>query len=97
MDILILSIFAIVTGLSFLEDRLSVWQKLFLLFSICIALICITTSKPMTTADAANYEKYYYFNDNIIIEAMTEPPTYISVGSSYRLASVSLQFLLPMP
>lgn len=76
MDILILSIFAIVTGLSFLEDRLSAWQKLFLLFSICIALICITTSKPMTTADAANYEKYYYFNDNIIIEAMTEP-TYI--------------------
>lgn len=76
MDALILSIFAIVVGFSFLEDHLSAWQKFMLLFSICIALVCISTLKPMTTADAANYEKYYYFNDNIIIEAMTEP-TYI--------------------
>lgn len=82
MDILILSIFAIVTGLSFLEDHMSAWQKLILLFSICIALICIATFKPMTTADAANYEKYFYFYDNIIIETMTEP-TYIYLSRLY--------------
>ena len=59
MDAQILSIFALVVGLSFLEDHLSVWQKLTRLFSICIALICIATIKPLTTADAANYEKYF--------------------------------------
>ncbi len=82
MDILILSIFAIVTGLSFLEDHMSAWQKFILLFSICIALICIATFKPMTTADAAGYEKYFYFHDNIIIETMTEP-TYIYLSRLY--------------
>lgn len=82
MDILILSIFAIVTGLSFLEDHLSAWQKTILLVSIGIALICIATFKPMTTADAAGYEKYFYFHDNIIIEAMTEP-TYIYLSRLY--------------
>ena len=76
MDILILSIFAIVVVLSFLEDYMPAWQKLILLFSICIALICISTFKPMTTADAVSYEKYFYFNDSFIIETMTEP-TYI--------------------
>jgi hypothetical protein len=82
MDILILSIFAIVTGLSFLEDHMSAWQKLILLFSICIALICIATFKPMTTADAANYEKYFLLNDNLLIETITEP-TYIYLSRLY--------------
>ena len=76
MDILILSIFAIVVVLSFLEDYMPAWHKVILLFSICIALICIATFKPMTTADAGSYERYFYFNDSILIEAMTEP-TYI--------------------
>lgn len=82
MDILILSIFAIVTGLSLLEDHMSAWQKLILLFSICIALICIATFKPMTTADAAGYEKYFLLNDNLLIETITEP-TYIYLSRLY--------------
>ncbi|MBO5592084.1 MAG: EpsG family protein [Prevotella sp.] len=82
MDILILSIFAIVVVLSLMEDHMPAWQKLILLFSIAIALICISTFKPMTTADAANYEKFFYFHDNILIETMTEP-TYIYLSRLY--------------
>lgn len=73
MNILILSIFAIVVVLSFIEDYMPAWHKVILLFSICIALICIATFKPMTTADAGNYERYFYFNDSILIETLTEP------------------------
>ncbi len=107
MDILILSIFAIVTGLSLLEDHMSAWQKVIFLFSICIALICITTFKPMTTADAANYEKYFYFNDTILFETITEPTyiylsrLYISLGFgvisiflTYALIAIPLKFTL---
>ena len=82
MDILILSIFAIVVVLSFLEDYMPAWQKIILLVSICIALVCIATFKPMTTADAGNYEKFFYFHDNILIETMTEP-TYIYLSRIY--------------
>ena len=73
MDVLILSIFAIVVVLSFLEDYMPAWQKMVLLISIGITLICISTFKPLTTADAANYETYFYYNDDIFIEEVTEP------------------------
>lgn len=73
MDLLILSIFAIVVILSFIEDYLPAWQKIFILSSIGIALICISTFKPMTTADAENYENYFYNNDVLFIQIITEP------------------------
>ena len=76
MDILILSIFAIVVALSFIEDYMPSWQKVFALMAIGIAMICIATFKPMTTADATTYEYYFYFNDDDLIELATEP-TYI--------------------
>ena len=76
MDILILSIFAIVVVLSFLEDYMPLWGKILMLLPIGIALICISTFKPMTTTDAATYDYYFYFNDDTIIEVATEP-TYI--------------------
>ena len=76
MDILILSIFAIVVVLSFVEDYMPSWQKILILIGICICLICISGFKPLTTTDARTYEYYYYFNYNPIIEMATEP-TYI--------------------
>ena len=76
MDILILSIFAIVFVLSLIEDYMPAWQKILILATIGLALICISAFKPMTTADATNYERYFYLYDNILIEAITEP-TYI--------------------
>ena len=79
MDILILSIFAIVVVLSFLEDYMPSWQKLLILFTLGIAMICISTFKPMTTTDAKSYEYYFYNNDDIIIETATEP-TYIQLS-----------------
>lgn len=79
MNILILSIFAIVVALAFLEDYMPSWQKLLILFAIGITLICISTFKPMTTADAGTYEYYFYYNDDDIIELATEP-TYIHLS-----------------
>jgi len=73
MNIIILSIFAIVVVLSFLEDYMSTWQKALILPVLCIALICVSTFKPMTTADAGTYEYYFFFNDNEIVELATEP------------------------
>ena len=76
MDIIILSIFAFVVGLAFLEDYIPSWQKVLVLMAIGMALICISTFKPMTTADAGTYEYYFYYNENEIVEAAIEP-TYI--------------------
>ena len=76
MDILILSIFAIVVVLAFLEDYMPSWQKMLALMVIGIVLICLATLKPMTTADATTYEYYFFFNDDDLIEIATEP-TYI--------------------
>jgi len=104
MDILILSIFAIVVVLSFVEDQLLSWQKMLILIVIGIALICISAFKPMTTSDANTYEYYYYYNDDIIVETATEP-TYIYLSRfflsfgfgvvamffTYALLSVSLK------
>ena len=67
MDILILSIFAIVVVLAFVEDYMLSWQKMLILICIGIALICISTFKPMTTSDSNTYEYYYYYNDDIIV------------------------------
>lgn len=82
MDVLILSIFAIVVALSFIEDYLSVWQKVLILITIGIAMICIATFKPMTTADATNYEIFFYNNDDTFTEISTEP-TYIYLSRFY--------------
>ena len=76
MDIIILSIFAIVVILSFLEDYMPSWQKMMVLITISIVLICISTFKPMTTTDAMTYEYYFIQNDDSLIEVATEP-TYI--------------------
>lgn len=76
MDIIILSIFAIVVGLAFFEEYMSPWQKILSLVTLCIAMICIATFKPMTTADSTSYEYYFYYNDDELIELATEP-TYI--------------------
>lgn len=82
MDILILSIFAIVVVFSLIEDYMPAWQKILILTTIGIALICISTFKPLTTADASNYESNFYNNDNIIVEAITEP-TYLYLSRLY--------------
>lgn len=79
MNILILSIFAIVVVLAFLEDYMQSWQKLLFLIGIGIALICIATFKPMTTTDAEIYEYYFYYNDDELVELVTEP-TYIQLS-----------------
>lgn len=76
MNILVLSVFAIVVILSFLEDYMASWQKVMALLSLGIAMICIATFKPMTTTDATTYEYYFYYNDDELIELATEP-TYI--------------------
>lgn len=76
MDILILSIFTIVVILSFMEDYMQSWQKMLVLLTIGIALVCIAAFKPMSTTDATTYEYYYLCNDDIIVELATEP-TYI--------------------
>lgn len=107
MDILILSVFALVVVLSFMEDYMPSWQKMLILITIGIALICISAFKPMTTADAVNYERYFYFHDDIIIEAMTEPTyrylsrLYLSMGFgviamflTYALIAVSIKLAL---
>lgn len=73
MDFLILSIFAIVVVLSFLEDYMPSWQKMLILITLGIALICISTFKPMTVSDARSYEYYFLYNDDPIIEIATEP------------------------
>lgn len=83
MDILILSIFAIVVVLSFMEDYMFVWQKMVILSFIGIILICLSTFKPMTTADASNYELFFYNNDDPYIETITEP-TYIYLSRLYE-------------
>ena len=73
MDILILSIFAIVVVLSFIEDYIPAWQKIIILITIGIALVCISVFKPMSTADANNYETYFYLYDDTIVEMSVEP------------------------
>lgn len=98
MDVLILSIFAIVVVLSFIEDYLPTWQKIVILISIGIALICISAFKPITTADAANYENYFYNNDDFLIEAATEPTfiymsrLYMSLG--YGITAIFLTYAI---
>ena len=71
MDILILSIFALVVVLSFLEDYMPSWQKVLILAVLGITLICTATLKPMTTTDARTYEYYFYYNDDEIVESFT--------------------------
>lgn len=107
MDILILSIFTIVVVLSFMEDYMPKWQKILILISIGIALICISTFKPMTTADAENYENYFYNNDVFLVEIITEPTftymsrLYLSLGLeitalflTYALLSIPLKLTM---
>lgn len=107
MDVLILSIFAIVVVLSFMEDYIPAWQKIIILISIGIALICISAFKPMTTADAVNYEIYFYNNDHYVIEVATEPTfiflsrLYLSLGFgitamflTYALLSIPLKLTM---
>lgn len=107
MDILILSIFAIVVVLSFMEDYMSAWQRIIILISIGIALTCISAFKPMTTADASNYEFFFYNNDDTLIEISTEPTFiylsrfYLSLGFSitaifftYALIAIPLKLTL---
>ena len=98
MDILILSIFAIVVVLSFMEDDMPAWQKIPILITIGIALIGIATFKPMTTADAENYETYFYNNDELLTELTTEPSFiymsrfYLSLG--FGITAVFLTYAL---
>lgn len=98
MDILILSIFAIVVVLSFMEDDMPAWQRMLILITIGIAMIFISTFKPMTTADAANYETYFYNNDDILVEISTEPTfvymsrLYMSLG--YGVTAIFLTYAL---
>lgn len=95
MDILILSIFAIVVVMSFLEDYMPSWEKLLILFTLGIAMICISTFKPMTTTDAKSYEYYYYYNDDIIVETATEP-TFIYLSRfflSYGFEVIAMFFV----
>lgn len=89
MDILILSIFAIVVVLSFIEDYIPAWQKILILFTLGIAMICISTFKPMSTADAGNYEILFYNNDDALVEISTEP-TYIHLSRLYLSLGYSL-------
>jgi hypothetical protein len=79
MNVLLLSLFTIVVVLAFMEDYMLSWQKILVLVTLGIAMICIATFKPMTTADAGTYEYYFYFNDDDIIELATEP-TYIHLS-----------------
>lgn len=107
MDILILSIFAIVVALSLIEDYMPAWQKILVLITIGIAMIFISAFKPMSTADAENYEFNFYNNDNFLIEMTTEPTflylsrLYLSFGFgitamflTYALISVPLKLTL---
>ena len=79
MNALILSIFSIVVILSFLEDYMPSWQKVMILLAMGVVLICVSTFKPMTTADAINYETYFYQYDDASVEMSVEP--------SYRFLS----------
>ena len=98
MDILILSIFAIVVVLSFMEDYMPSWQKKLVLTVIGVALVCIAAFKPMTTTDALSYEYYYLNNDNPVVEIATEPTFiylsrfYLSYG--FGIVSMFLTFAL---
>ena len=92
MDILILSIFAIVVAMSFAEDYLPSWEKMLVLFMIGIALICISAFKPMTTADAESYEYNYYNNENFIVEITTEP-TFIYLSRFYISQGLGIFFI----
>ena len=76
MDIIILSLFAIVVAMSFLEDYMPSWQKMLALIVLGLTLICVAAFKPMTTTDARTYEYYFYNTDDPIVEIATEP-TYI--------------------
>lgn len=82
MDALILSLFAVVVILSFLEDYMPSWQRLLTLLALGIVLICLATFKPMTTADAINYETYFYRNDDTLVEMSIEP-SYIYLSRLY--------------
>jgi hypothetical protein len=73
MNTIILSLFAIVVVLAFLEDYMPSWQKQLILPAFAIAMVCISTFKPMTTADAGTYEYYFYYNDDDLVELATEP------------------------
>lgn len=98
MDALILSIFALVVVISLAEDYLPVWQKALALVTIGIALVCISTFKPMTTADASNYEAYFYLYDDTIVELSVEPSyrylsrLYLSFG--FGITAIFLTYAL---
>lgn len=98
MDTLILSIFAIVFVLSLIEDYTPKWQKILILIIIGIALICISTFKPMTTADAENYENYFYNNDALLVQIITEPTfTYLSrfyLSIGFEITALFLTYAL---
>lgn len=98
MDALILSLFAVVVILSFLEDYMPSWQKLLALTAIGIVMICVATFKPMTTADAINYEAYFYQNEDVFVEMSVEPSfihmsrLYMSLG--YGITAIFLTYAL---
>ena len=98
MDIIILSIFAFVVVLAFLEDYMQSWQKLLILLCLGLVMICVATFKPMATADASNYESYFYQNDDILVEMSVEPSfiymsrLYLSLG--FGITAIFLTYAL---
>lgn len=74
MHFIIAILFIITVGLSFVEDRLCVRDKVMILVSYGIFMILLATTKSVeTTADASLYEYFFLKNDDLIVQLTTEP------------------------
>ena len=74
MHLIIATLFFVTVFIAFFEERLKESNKLLILAGYAIFMIYLATTKSIEhTADALAYERYFYKNDNPLIEIMTEP------------------------
>ncbi len=80
MFVFIIALFIFIIVLSFVEDKMTNVQKCCTLIMLSASMIAVAAFKDVTIdADAAEYERMFYNNDDILIEISTEP-TFIYIS-----------------
>lgn len=80
MFVFLFALFIFIIVLSFVEDKMTNVQKCCTLIMLSASMIAVAAFKDITVvADAEEYERMFYNNDNILIEISTEP-TFIYIS-----------------
>lgn len=80
MFVFLTALFIFIIILAFVEDNMTEVQKCCILTVLSVSMIAVAAFKDITVvADAEEYERMFYNNDDILIEISTEP-TFIYIS-----------------